>query len=165
MQTEPEFENRARQPYAFITFIVTMRQMKRPADKGFPALFAALAKQGIVPTGAPFFNYRRIDMAATLEVEAGMPVDHVGQDDGEMRFGILPAGRFATMTHRGPYKGLYEATGRLIHWARETGVAWDMHSEPDGDHFACRLEIYETDPSAVPNPKDWITRLAFKTAG
>jgi len=162
MQTEPIFEDRPAQPYAYITFTVTMQQMQKPADEGFPALFGWLAQHGITPVAAPFYNYRRIDMAKTLDVEAGVPVDRLGEGDGTVRFGTLPAGRFVVVTHTGHFDGLYDATSKLIGWARDNGVQWDVEERPDGDHFACRLEIYETDPSAESDPAKWVTPLVFK---
>ena len=162
MQTEPAFEDRPAQPYAYINFTVTMQQMQTPADEGFPALFGWLAQHGIAPAGAPFYNYRRINMANTLDVEAGVPVDRTGEDDGNLRFGILPAGRYVVVTYTGHFDGLYGATGKLIDWARNNDVPWDVEQRPDGDHFACRLEIYETDPTAEPDPAKWVTQLAFK---
>ena len=164
MLSEPTFENRAAQGYAYITFTVRMTQMKKPADEGFPELFGWLADNGITPTGAPFFNYRRIDMANTLEVEAGVPVDRTAEGTDRVRFGQLPTGRYLTATHTGPYGGLYKATGKLIGWASERGLKWDVSEQADGDHFACRLEIYETDPRQEPDSSKWITRLVFKLA-
>lgn len=164
MLTIPQIEARPARPYAFIAYSVPMSAVAKPADEGFPALFAWLGQHGIAPVGAPFFNYRRIDMAGTLDIEAGVVVSRVGEASGPVQFGTLPAGKFATTTHTGPYDQLYDATAMLIGWARERGIAWDMSEAPDGDHFACRLEIYETDPSAEPDPAQWITRLAIKTA-
>ncbi|MBU1305088.1 MAG: GyrI-like domain-containing protein [Alphaproteobacteria bacterium] len=164
MPTIPQTETLTARPYAYIAFTVPMSAVSKPADEGFPALFAWLGQHGIAPTGAPFFNYRRIDMADTLDIEAGVPVAANAEGDAQVRFGTLPAGTYVTTTHTGPYDELYDATAMLIGWAKERGVAWDVSGKPDGDHFACRLEIYETDPSAEPDPAKWITRLQFKTA-
>ncbi|MGV8856385.1 MAG: GyrI-like domain-containing protein [Devosia sp.] len=165
MLTIPIIEDYPAQPYALISFVVPMSEMKRPADEGFPALFGWLAQHDIKPVGAPFYNYRRIDMARTLEVEAGVPADHAGaEEDDRIKFGELPAGKYVCATHTGHYNQLYGATAMLIGWARERGIAWDMRTQPDGDHFACRLEIYETDPTEQPDPGKWVTRLRFKIA-
>jgi len=163
--TIPIIQDHAARAYAYIDFTVTMAEIKKAADEGFPALFAGLAKLGVTPIGAPFFNYRRIDMARTLDIEVGVPVDRVVAPEGAIKFGELPAGKYAAMTHTGHYDGLYDATAMLIGWAKERGIAWDVVEKSDGAHFACRLEIYETDPSAEPDPAKWETRLLFKTAG
>ena len=165
MLTIPKIEDRAARDYAYISFTLPMSDMQKPAEEGFPALFAWLDKQGISPTGAAFYNYRRIDMAATLTVEAGVPVERAAMGDDTIRFGVLPAGKYVTTTYTGHYDNLYDATAMLIGWAKERGIAWDVREQADGDHFACRLEIYETDPSEEPDPSKWVTRLEFKTVG
>lgn len=164
MISMPRYEDRPAQPYAFIKYSVTMQEMQKPAERGFPAVLNWLTQHGMSPAGAPFYNYRRIDMASTLDVEAGFPVDRAMEADGEVQFGTLPAGKYAVVTHTGHYDGLYDATAMLIGWAKERGVAWDSHIDESGDHFACRLEIYETDPDEEPDPQRWVTRLAFKMA-
>ena len=164
MLSTPRFEDHPAQAYAYIDYTVSMAELKKAADEGFPALFAGLAQIGIAPTAAPFFNYRRIDMARTLDIEVGVPVDRAGPGNGTLKFGTLPAGKYVALTHTGHYDGLYDATAMLIGWARENGIAWDRVEKSDGDHFACRLEIYESDPVEQPDMDTWVTRLEFKLA-
>lgn len=162
MLTLPKVIERPAQPYVYVPYTVRMDQLKIPADQGFRQVFAHVEKHELKLAGAPFYNYRRIQMEDTLDVEAGIPLVSVGPAEGAIKAGILPAGRFMTIEWHGHYDGLMTATGMLIGWARLTEQPFDMHEEADGDHFACRLEIYETDPTAVPNPEDWVTTLAFK---
>jgi effector-binding domain-containing protein len=162
MLTLPEIVERPEQVYAYINFEVRMDQMQTPASEGFPALFAYLAQAGIAPVGAPFYNYRRIDMAETLDVEAGVPVARLGEESGNIRFGTLPAGRFVTMRWHGHPDALEQVTALLIGWVRLTQQPLDMEELPDGDHFACRLEIYESNPDDEPDMDKWVTELAFK---
>ncbi len=162
MLTLPQLFEREEQSYAYMTFRVRMDQMQEPAQKGFPAIFKTLEQQGISPTGPAFYNYRRINMADTLDVEAGVPVAKKGQDEGEIRFGLLPSGRFAGLSWHGHPDKLEPATAVLIGWTRLMQHPLDVEELPDGDHFACRLEIYETDPIEEPDMEKWVTHLAFK---
>jgi len=162
MLTLPETITRPPQPYAYITFTVRMNEMQKPASEGFPAIFALLAEQGIEPVGAPFYNYRRINMTDTLDVNAGVPVARSGSDSGDIRFGILPGGRFVSLSWHGHPDKLEPVTGMLIGWLRLTQQALDMEERADGDHFVCRLEIYETNPGDEPDMDKWVTELAFK---
>ena len=162
MLTLPEIVERPAQAYAYVTFTVRMDQMQKPANEGFPLLFAHLARHGIRPVGPAFYNYRRIDMADTLDVEAGIAVATVGPEEDGVRFGTLPAGRFVTLTWHGHPDRLMMVTGMLIGWLKETDTALDVEERPDGDHFACRLELYKSDPAEVPDMNDWVTVLAFK---
>jgi effector-binding domain-containing protein len=162
MLTLPEVFDREQQSYAYMTFKVRMDQMQEPAQKGFPAIFQLLEEQGITPTGAAFYNYRRINMADTLDVEAGVPVSAIGQENGSVKFETLPAGRFVGLTWHGHPDKLEPVTAVLIGWTRLMQLPLDVEELPDGDHFACRLEIYESDPAEVPDMNEWVTHLAFK---
>jgi effector-binding domain-containing protein len=164
MLTLPEIVDRPAQPYVFVRFTVWMNEMQKPANEGFPKLFGHLQKLGIEPVGPAFYNYRRIDMAGTLDVEAGIAVASAGEDDGDVHFGTLPAGEFVTLTWNGHPDQLMTVTGMLIGWLKETGAKLDVDENADGDHFACRLELYESDPVEVPDMDQWVTTLAFKLA-
>jgi effector-binding domain-containing protein len=79
--------------------------------------------------------------------------------------GVLPAGRYATLRHTGHPDALLGVTAALLEWAGKEGLAWDVTSTPDGDRWAARLEIYETDPAVEPDMTKWTTQLAFRLAG
>lgn len=162
--TLPEIITRPEQAYAYIPFTVSMNQLQTPADQGFPKLFSALAAQDIAISSAPFYNYRRIDMADTLDIEVGAAVPQRGRDADGLTFATLPAGRYATLKWHGHFDALEPVTGVLVGWVRQVGERFDVNEAADGDHFACRLEIYETDPSKEPDPQKWVTTLAFKLA-
>lgn len=162
MLTLPENVTRAAQDYAYVSFTVRMDEMQKPAQEGFPVVFGLLAEQNIEPFGAAFYNYRRINMADTLEVEAGVAVARKGVASDRVKFDTLPAGRFVTLRWHGHPDKLESVTGMLIGWLRQSQQALDMEEKPDGDHFACRLEIYETDPEEEPDMDKWVTELAFK---
>lgn len=165
MLTLPEIVDRPARPYIYVPFTVRMNEMQRPADEGFPLLFDHIGRHGLEPTGPAFYNYRRIDMEGTLDVEAGIPVNGTADGEGAVRSGILPAGRFVTLTWHGHPDKLLTATRMLVGWAKETGTRFDVEERPDGDHFACRLEIYESDPVEVPDMDEWVTVLEFKLKG
>lgn len=162
MLTLPETIERPEQAYAYINYTVRMDQMQQPADEGFPILLQHVADQGLIPVGAPFYNYRRINMADTLDVEAGVPLERAGQSSDRVKFGTLPGGRFVTLDWIGHPDKLEQVTGMLIGWLRLTEQPLDMEERADGDHFACRLEIYEDGPHTEPDINKWKTTLQFK---
>jgi effector-binding domain-containing protein len=159
----PRIVERAEQPYVAIAGLVTMQTIGAIADR-HPEVFGWLAARGIEPAGAPFFRYNRIDMERQLEVEAGVPVAAVAPADGEVLAGVLPAGRYATVTHVGHPDGLVAVTAALLDWAAEQGLAWDMTETPEGQRWGCRLEVYETDPAEQPEMGKWETELLFRLA-
>ncbi|WP_157866336.1 GyrI-like domain-containing protein [Mycolicibacterium aurum] len=160
---QPEIAHREPQPYAAIGGTVTMDQVGAIADR-FPEVFDAVARHGRAPSGAPFLRYRVIDMDRELHIEACVPIDGPMPADDAVSTDTLPGGRYAVVTHRGPFDGLVDATARLLDWANDEGLHWDSTASGDGEVWAGRVEIYETDPSTEPDPAKWETTLAFKLA-
>ena len=164
MSSAPEIETRAEQPYVAVRAKVTMGEIAAFARR-FGEVFGWLDSHGLVPAGPPFFKYNVIDMARELEMEAGVPVATAISADDQVVAGVLPAGRYATLTHVGHPSELMAATKALLDWAAEQGLAWDVTPSEDGDRWACRLENYLTDPEQEPDMSKWVTQLAFKLAG
>jgi len=160
--TLPQITERPAQTYVYVPFTVTMQQMQKPANEGFPQVFAYIEKHGLRPVGAAFYNYRRINMTETLDVEAGIAVEGAGPAEGAVKVGSLPGGRFMGVTWHGHPDKLETVTGVLIGWSRLTQQPFDQHTDGEDDYFACRLELYESDPAEVPNMDEWVTTLAFK---
>jgi len=165
MSSAPEIVTRAEQPYVAIRTQVAMEDLGTVVPPLNQEVFAWLGARGAASAGAPFWKYNVIDMAAKLEIEAGAPVAAAVAGDDRVVSGVLPAGRYATLTHVGHPSELYAATTALLNWAAEQGLTWDMTPGEDGERWACRLENYLTDPSQEPDMSKWVTELAFKLAG
>lgn len=163
MDTEPEITQRAAQPYVGIRAWVAMAAIGSVADR-IPEIFGWLGPRGIAPAGPPFFRYHIVNMEGQLEVEAGVPVASAVQDDGDVRAGTLPAGRFAVMTHTGAPETLVAATAELLDWAEAHGLAWDVTRTEAGVKWGCRVEFYLTNPAEQPDASRWQTQLAFRLA-
>jgi effector-binding domain-containing protein len=103
-------------------------------------------------------------MMRELEVEAGAPVAAAVDGDDHMVSGVLPAGRYATLTHVGHPSELLGANKALLDWAAGLGLTWDSSPGDNGERWGCRLEIYLTDPSQEPDMSNWQTQLAFRLA-
>jgi len=154
----PTIEIRMDQPYAAIPVSVSMDELGSVVPPLTGRVFDWLAAQGIAPTGPVFWRYIVVDMEAKLELESGVPVASLVEGDGEIRTGLLPAGRYATVVHTGHPDTLLTATGDLLQWAAERDLEWDA----DGNRWGCRLEEYLSDPDEVPDMSEWQTRLAFR---
>jgi effector-binding domain-containing protein len=161
----PEIVTRAEQPYVAIRGHVSMAELGAFAVRT-GEVFAWLGSRGLTPAGPPFLKYNVIDMMRQLEVENGVPLtapaDATG--DGEVISGLLPAGRYATVTHVGHPSELAGATKALLDWAAGQGLTWDMSPGETGERWGSRLEFYLTDPREEPDMSKWITQLAFKLA-
>jgi effector-binding domain-containing protein len=164
MLSEARVVERPAQPYVAIRAQVTMRSLGTVLPGLHPQVFAWLGQQGVPPAGPPFWKYNLIDMDRGLEVEVGVPVAAAQAGDDRVLAGVLPPGRYATLRFTGHPDGLMGATAALLKWADEQSLTWDVRQTPDGDRWAARLEIYETDPAEEPDMTKWETQLAFRLA-
>lgn len=159
MMTPPTIVKRRATPYLAIA-----REAVIPfgavISKTMPKVDRWLAKNG-VEHGPAIFRYNRIKMPE-LGMEFGfvLPRKHAG--DGDIVAGVLPAGRYATVTYWGPYRHLINVTATLIGWAKECGHAFDMTTGRDGQHFASRFELYENGPQDEPDPDKLETSIFIK---
>lgn len=159
-----EIVTRAEQPYMAVRANVTMDGLSKLGPR-LGEVAGWLGAHGLAPAGAPFFRYNVIDMMRELEVDAGFPVAAATRGDGEVVAGVLPGGRYATLTHTGHPGELLDVTRNLLDWAATQGLTWDMTQTSRGERWGCRLETYLTDPREEPDTSKWVTQLAFRLAG
>lgn len=163
MLTLPQIIERSDQPYVAVRRRVTV-PFGHEVDGAFSELKRWLSIGRIETAGAAFFKYDLVAMP-DLEIEFGFPTkERVAGGEGVMS-GVLPAGKYASIRYQGPYSNLMEVNAVLIGWAEHKKLRWDVRSTAAGDAFACRLEIYETDPSQEPDPNQWWTTVAIRLAG
>jgi effector-binding domain-containing protein len=154
----PTIETRKDRPYAAIPVSVRMEELGSVVPPLTGQVFDWLGAQGVAPAGPPFWRYLVVDMENKLELETGVTVTSLVEGNGEIRTGVLPAGRYATVVHTGHPDTLVTATRDLLQWASEHALEWDA----DGNRWGCRLEEYLSDPAEVPDMSEWQTRLAFR---
>jgi len=171
MGQQPRVEERPATPYFGIPSRVTGEaEFRRAVDDGFPELFAWLEESGVPPAGPPFIRYLALDAhEEPVEIELGVPVASEVQLEGRLRAGALPAGRYATLLHVGPYNSSKEpdlaaARSELRHWAEQQNIELDSSRTDGGTRFHACVEHYLTDPRREPDPSKWRTELAYLTA-
>jgi effector-binding domain-containing protein len=162
-RNEPVIVERVAQPYLAVRETVTMQTISVIADQ-FPVLFDRVAERGIEVTGPPFLKYNVFTASGELEMEAGVPVPTGVPGDDLLTAGVLPGGRFASVTHHGHPNGLMEVTAALLDWGSRHGVRWDMSATDGGERWGLRIELYKTDPSIEPDLNRWETELVFRLA-
>lgn len=166
MLTHPEIVERNAVP-----FVAIRRNVSLPFDDEIPGILAQLdawlAALGLTAAGPIFFKHNIVvmpELEMDFGVPVGRPVDHDAAEKAEMIAGELPAGRYAELTHFGPYDDLIAVNGTLIDWALNAGHAFDSVVRSDGEHFACRLETYHNSPDEEPDPAKWQTSVSIKLA-
>lgn len=158
----PEIVDCPPRAYAFIAHRVPLADVGRTTADGFVKIGSWLQRHSLVSAGAPFLRYRRIDMAGTLDIEIGKPVERTGVADGAIGFDKLPAGRSARLLWIGPYDSLLAGNAELIAWGQREGITWDVAPGADGDRFGARLETYLVGPGQEPDPAKWQTEIAIR---
>ena len=158
--SEPKIASREAQAYLGIRAELT-NGIRDFADNAFPELFGWLFHNGVQPAGPPFLRYRD-----PLDVEAGVPVKSAPEaTNGRVRPDALPAGRYLTFLHVGPYTSdamadLGDARAELVAWAKENGIVYASETER-GLSFPCALEQFHVGPVDDPDFTNWKTEFAY----
>lgn len=160
----PKTVYRPERHYAGILVQTSMAEMGMNCVKAMHELEEWIAQAGVEVDGPPFWRYAVINMEGVMHVEVGYAVSAPVTASGRVRAGILPAGQYLTSLYTGPWEGdgLYHATGALLAWGDQNHVEWDRWESAEGDTWAARLEWYMTDPDDEPDPRKYVTELAFK---
>ena len=171
MTPQPRVERRPAQPYLGIRARVTDEtELRGAVDRGFPELFAWLRENDIEATGPPFIRFIELDSEGDpREIELALPVATAVSSPGRIRGSALPAGRYATLLHVGPYASsdvpdLAAARTQLLGWAEQQGIELEGAAINGGTEFRACVEHYITDPSQEPDSSKWETELAYLTA-
>jgi effector-binding domain-containing protein len=138
--------------------------MSKTVDRLFKEMNAWASQHGVMPMKAPFLRFHVIDMEGMMDIEVGFPVDPGAvapplPENGRVRAGVLPAGRYASLVYTGSG---YTGNKTLIEWARANGLEWDRWDDPHGDAFRSRYESYLTDPKVEPKKTKWEVEVAIK---
>jgi effector-binding domain-containing protein len=164
--TEPQIQQRDALPYLAIRCDVT-NGIRAAVDRSFPQLFAWLGRQGVEPAGLPFIRYLEVDEAGEpLEIEVAVPVaEGAPEGDDTVRAGSLPAGRYATLVHIGPYRSeevpdLGAAQAALRSWTEQQGLVTALPSKR-GSTLPCCVEHYRIGPPSEQDWTKWETELAY----
>jgi effector-binding domain-containing protein len=136
------------QPAAVIRFTIPRAEIQSVMGPGIGELMAAVAAQGIGPTGPLFSHHLQMD-ADTFDFELGVPVSGPVTPVGRVTAGQLPAARVARTTYHGPYEGLGDAWGEFI----ASIIAQGHTPAPD------LWERYLSGPESSPDPAAWRTEL------
>jgi effector-binding domain-containing protein len=163
--SEPKTELRPAQPYLGISGEVA-DGVPPFVDHAFPELFGWLREHAVDPAGAAFIRYRELGTdGEPLAIEVGVPVSDGATGDERVRAGVLPAGRYLTLLHVGPYRSetvpdLAAARDRLTTWAAEHGIVYSRETTR-GRTLPCCLERYLIGPVEMSEFSKWETEFAY----
>lgn len=121
--------------------------------QAYGAIMEYLGELNEQPAGPPFVAYYNMDMQ-DLDIEAGFPVARFIPSRGNVEAREIPAGKYASCFHTGPYGEIGPAYEALTRYVAENGF------EPTGVSY----EVYLNDPQETA-PADLQTQvlLSLKT--
>ena len=143
-----------------IRLVTPFRGMFAVRDRLMAELYS-WADQRAITYGPTFFRLHVVDMDGLMDVEVGVITDEAVDGGGRVRTGVLPAGRYATLTYINHGR---RANGMLRDWINEQSLALDCAPSPAGERFGCRYEAYLTDPRSERMKTRWRIELAFRLA-
>jgi len=158
---KPKIDRRPKQVYMGIRTIAPFKGMSKVIDRIGKELNTWVEKNKIKTSGPPFLRYHVIDMRGFMDISFCIPVRKALPDDGEVKAGELPAGRYASLIYSG---GGISGNRALIEWVRANGMDFDRWDTEQGDNFRGRYEIFLTDPKVEPRKSKWKIEVAIKLA-
>lgn len=125
-------------------------------DKLMKELYTWLDGRSVPDAGPVFFRVHD-----PMDVEIGVVTEEPLEGDDRVRAGVLPAGRYASLTYVNHARRAHRT---LSDWVRDNDIRLDGWLEPVGDHFACWYETYLTDPRSERMKTKWRVELAILIA-
>ena len=161
--SEPQIEEKQAQNYVAIRTQVPMEKLSEVIPQYIDETEAWLTDKGHEPVGVPIVRYHIIDMESELDIEVGWCTQEAVLGDERISSGIIPAGKYGTLTYTDVNKGI-EGNGALIQWAEANDIEWDAWDDPKGHAFRSRVEYMLDGPDDDPNPTNWRTEVAILIA-
>lgn len=158
---KPKIDTRPKQVYMGIRTITPFKGMSKAIEKLSDEMNSWMEEHKVKPSGPPFLRYHVIDMRGFMDIEFCCPVRKTLPDDREVKAGILPAGRYASLIYSG---GGISGNRALIEWVRAQELEFDRWDTEQGDNFRSRYETYLTDPKIEPRKSKWQVEVAIKLA-
>ena len=148
MLDKPQIVQTAVQLTAIIHLTIPREEIQNVMGPSLGELMAAVAAQGIAPTGPWFTHHLKMD-PDTFDFEIGVPVNAPVATAGRVKAGQLPAATVARTVYHGDYESLGPAWAEFDAWITAEG-----HT-PGPDLW----ERYIAGPELNPDPATWRTEL------
>jgi effector-binding domain-containing protein len=137
------------QPVLAIRMRTTFANLPQEIGKAYMAIDAYIQELGETPKDAPYTAYFNMDME-DLDVEMGFPVSQPYPENGDIKPGVIPAGKQAVAMFKGPYAKMEPTYTALTAWVAQQG------QEPSGIVY----EYYYNSPLEVPED-ELLTKIVF----
>ena len=157
----PEISERAAQPYFAVATQCRRDEIGAKVSALLDELHAWFERHGVTPNGPQVIRYRVVDYnTGNVKIEVGLPVETDNRPaDSRIQSGEIPAGRYVTVVHAGPYESLVNTTAALLAWARENRMVLEFKDHEKASQWGCRVERYLVAPPDESRPERWRTEI------
>ena len=145
-----ELTERSAQPALTIRTRTPVQALPALMGKAYGQIGQYLGRLGEHPVGASFAAYHNADMQ-DLDVEIGFQVAKPLPGQGEITASEIPAGKYASCLHVGPYNAIGTTYNVLGQWMTDNAY------EASGASY----ELYLNDPQQTP-PQELKTQVLFR---
>jgi effector-binding domain-containing protein len=134
-------------PTLFTRQTSAVGELPQVFGRSYGSIVQYLAANGEQPCGAAYALYYNLDMEA-LDVQAGFTVKRLLPEQGEIKAGEIPAGRYATGVYFGAYDQMAPFYNALNQWVSEqgekvTGLTYEWYfSPPDTRPEDTKTEVW-----------------------
>src|SRR5437016_3414352 len=119
---KPKIDRRPKQVYMGIRTIAPFKGMSKVVTQISKEVNAGVGEHKVKTAGPPFLRYHVMDMRGFMDITYAVPVRKALPDDGDVKAGELPAGRYASLIYSG---GGISGNRALIEWVRGQGMDFD----------------------------------------
>jgi effector-binding domain-containing protein len=148
-------------PYAGIRLKTPFPGMFAVATRALKDLRKWTKTSGLEDEGPYFLRYYHCDMTDIMDIEAGVVTRSAPSDHPQIKPGVLPGGRYASLIYRG--NGL-RGNQALMQWGRDTKTRFEPIDPALSESYVCRYEAYLTDYRIEPRKLLWDVELSIKIA-
>lgn len=146
-------------PYLGIRLSTPFGGMFAVITKALKELRKWAKENGLAEDGPYFVRYYHCDMTTIMDVEVGLMTGPTQAGEGQIKPGLLPKGKFATLIYKG--NGL-RSNQALMKWAVDHKVQFDPLDVNLAESYVCRYEAYLTDYRIESRKLLWDVELSIK---
>ncbi|MCV3764521.1 hypothetical protein [Rhizobium sp. TRM95796] len=161
MLTLPERVRFKKKPYLSLRSRLNARQVMTQAQVFFSEVRAELHRQKTTDHGLAFFRYNLFAPNGEMEIDFGYFTPRLLVARTPFRSAYMPAGNFVSVNWHGHYDRLREVHSMLRGWMEIMGCPPEQMPSADGQAFACSLNIFHRSMVHDPDPKNWVTEVAY----
>ncbi len=142
-----ELKEKSVQPVLAVIKTTSIGNLPQEIGKSYGSIMQYLSELGEQPADVPFTAYYNMDME-NLDVEMGFPVSKQLEGKGEIKAGMISAGKYVECMYKGPYAECAPVYDAMNKWIAEKGF------KATGTSY----EFYYNSPVEVPE-SELLTRI------